>query len=96
MSISVDASGKVIQVQANGGSERLQRAAQDAAVDWEFSPIARTLRVDFAFVLRDKKTDVCKPSVHFGAPIRVKVCEQRKQIVTISDPPMVDLSKPEK
>jgi TonB family protein len=94
--ISVNSSGKVEHVVTSGASESLRRAAEDAARRWEFKPHGRSATINFVFVLKDKKADVCKSSVNFLTSIRVEICEERKKIVTISDPPMVDLTKSKK
>lgn len=95
-SIFVNSSGKVDRVVTSGASDGLRRAAETAARTWEFKPSAHNTVVSFVFTLKEKKSDVCRPSVRFEPSIRVEICDERKKIITISDPPMVDLTKPKK
>jgi hypothetical protein len=89
-----DSTGRILDLKASGGSQGLRHEAELAARGWEFKDPPEKLSVLFSFVLHEKGADRCRPSLVFATPFRVEICEERKEIDKISDPPMVDLSKP--
>jgi TonB family protein len=96
VALMLDESGKVTSASPSGASEGLRREAERAARRWVFGDKTKRASLTFAFTLFDKGGTGCLPSITFGNQIRIEVCEQRKAVVVISDPPMVDLSKPKK
>jgi hypothetical protein len=94
VSINLDSMGNVVSTASSGASDALRGAAETAAIKWKFGDAPRKVSLAFAFTLVDKTDTGCLPSITFGNPIRIEVCEQRKAVVVISDPPLVDLSKP--
>jgi TonB family protein len=96
VSLILDESGKVTSAAPSGASEGLRREAERAARRWRFGDKTKKASLIFAFTLFDKGATGCLPSITFGNQIRIEVCEQRKAVVVISDPPLVDQSKPKK
>ena len=97
VSLTLDSKGSVLSTESSGASERLRHErAELAASEWRFDGNTKSLSVVFSFTLYEKAEAQCRPSITLGNPIRVKVREQKKAEVVISDPPMVDLSKPRK
>ena len=92
--LEIDGDGKVVSAKATTGPERLRPWAQAAALKWRFeSSMPTTVQVVFAFVLQRGLSDPPAITSTFTPPNRVVVIAEKRDLVSIADPPLENMGK---
>jgi hypothetical protein len=94
--VSIRPNGEVATAKAIAGPERLRVVAEKAAAQWRFARSQRSIekfKVIFAFILKPGIGESPTVASSFRPPDRVELYAEPKEIVTIQDPPMIDVEK---
>jgi len=98
--LTIAPSGRVSEAKAMTGPALLRTSAQAAAGLWCFRPLNQgqpaKWKVTFAFLLKPDLGDPPAVTSIFRPPDRVEVFAEKREVVTIADPPVEDVKKGKK